>query len=57
MANIGEGKIVKEGEDLTIVTWGAMVQKSIEASQKSNQSVEIIDIRYLYPLDFDIISN
>ena len=57
LAEIGKGKVVKEGKDVTVVTWGAMVQKSIEASQRADCSVEIIDIRYLYPLDFDIISD
>ena len=46
---------MKEGTDVTIVAWGAMIQKSLEASQISDCSVEIIDIRYLFPLDFDLI--
>ena len=55
LANIGEGSVVKDGDDVTIVAWGAMVQKSIEAAQKTESSVEIIDIKYLFPLDFDLI--
>ena len=55
LAEIGKGRIVKEGTDVTIVAWGAMIQKSLEASQISDCSVEIIDIRYLFPLDFDLI--
>ena len=56
-SEIGKGAIAKEGVDLTIITWGAMVQKSIEASKKTNFSIEIIDIKYIYPLDFEIIKN
>ena len=55
LAEIGKGVIVNEGSDVTIVTWGAMVQKSIEAANMCEGSIEIIDIRYLYPLDFDLI--
>jgi 2-oxoisovalerate dehydrogenase E1 component len=51
----GMAAIVQEGIDLTIVTWGAMVQKSIEASQNTGISTEIIDIRTLNPLDIDTI--
>ncbi len=51
----GKARIVSEGNDLTIVTWGAMVQKSIEARKKTGASVEIIDIRTLNPLDMDTI--
>tara|TARA_Y100000768_G_scaffold145338_1_gene108397 strand:- start:3449 stop:5434 length:1986 start_codon:yes stop_codon:yes gene_type:complete len=57
LAEIGKGSIVKAGEDVTIVAWGAMIQKSIEASQQIDCSVEIIDIRYLFPLDFELIRN
>ena len=51
----GKAKIVQEGSNLTIVTWGALVQKSIEAVRNSQQSVEIIDIRTLNPLDMETI--
>ena len=53
--NFGKGKIVQNGSSLTIVTWGALVQKSIDASRQSGESVEIIDLRTLYPLDLDLI--
>ena len=47
-----------EGDELTVITWGAMVQKSIEAVQSleiQNDSVEVIDLRTLNPLDMDLI--
>lgn len=49
----GKARIVQEGTDLTIITWGAMVQKSIEAVQERDLvgQVEIIDLRTLNPLD------
>jgi pyruvate/2-oxoglutarate/acetoin dehydrogenase E1 component len=56
----GKGKIVLEGNELTIITWGAMVQKSIEATQVlglSNDVVEVIDLRTLNPIDLDLIES
>ena len=53
----GKACIVEEGEDVTIITWGAIVQKAIEASRNSEFSIEIIDIRTLNPLDMDTIIN
>ena len=53
--NFGKGNIVQKGNDLTIVTWGALVQKSIEASKQTNFNVEIVDLRTLNPLDLDLI--
>ena len=54
----GKGRKVMEGDELTVITWGAMVQKSMEAVQSleiSPGSVEVIDLRTLNPLDMDII--
>ena len=54
----GKGRKVMEGDELTVITWGAMVQKSMEAVQLleiSPGSVEVIDLRTLNPLDMDII--
>tara|TARA_B100001142_G_scaffold16876_1_gene15684 strand:- start:4614 stop:6605 length:1992 start_codon:yes stop_codon:yes gene_type:complete len=55
LLEFGQANIVQSGTDITIVTWGALVQKSIEAAKKTNISVEIIDLRTLNPLDFDTI--
>jgi len=58
MIPFGKAKIVRVGSDLTIVTWGALVQKSIEAAKKLEQdgfSVEVIDLRTLAPFDMDSI--
>jgi len=51
----GKAAIVNEGNDMTIVTWGALVQKTIEAARNTNISAEIIDLRTLNPLDMDTI--
>ena len=50
----GKARIVQKGSELTIVSWGAMVQKSIEAAKEVASKpgvIEIIDLRTLNPLD------
>jgi 2-oxoisovalerate dehydrogenase E1 component beta subunit len=49
---IGKARIALEGEDLTIVTWGAMVHTAQDAAkQLPDISVEIIDLRTVMPWD------
>jgi 2-oxoisovalerate dehydrogenase E1 component len=55
----GQAKIIKLGHHLTIVTYGALVQKSLLAAvqleKQHGVSVEIIDLRSLAPYDWDAI--
>jgi len=54
----GKSKIIQKGSELTIITWGAMVQSSIDAVNDldlDEEIVEIIDLRTLNPLDFSSI--
>ena len=56
---IGKGKIVREGSDVTLIAWGAMIsiaEKAAEQAEKQGISCEIIDLRTLYPIDRDIIA-
>lgn len=53
---IGKAEIVKEGSDLTIVTYGTMVYVSEAAAARANIDAEIIDIRSIMPLDVDTIT-
>lgn len=54
---LGEAKIVSEGDDLTIVTWGAMVHEANKALDllPEDISAELIDLRTIYPFDLDTI--
>ena len=56
---LGKARTVREGTDLTIVTYGAMVHKSTEAAdlleKEDGVKVEILDLRTLLPLDEDAI--
>ena len=57
---IGEGVILKEGEDVTIVSTGHLVWESLEASKKLDKigiSAEVINIHTIKPLDEKIILN
>ena len=55
---IGKAKVVREGRDLTIVTYGAMVWTALEAADKlaeEGASVEVVDLRTLLPLDRETV--
>jgi pyruvate/2-oxoglutarate/acetoin dehydrogenase E1 component len=56
---LGKARTHREGTDLTIVTYAAMVHKSLEAAEvlekEDGLSVEVIDLRTLLPLDEDAI--
>jgi 2-oxoisovalerate dehydrogenase E1 component beta subunit len=54
----GEARIAREGSDLTVVTWGAMVYTADEAAQQLDSdgvSVEVIDLRTIIPWDRDAV--
>jgi pyruvate dehydrogenase E1 component beta subunit len=56
---LGVANVVKEGKDITIITYGAMVHTSLQAATQLEQargiSVEVIDLRTLMPLDVDTL--
>jgi 2-oxoisovalerate dehydrogenase E1 component len=59
MIPFAKAKKVREGKDLTIITYGALVQRSLVAAKQADQegtSVEIIDLRSLVPYDWDAIA-
>jgi 2-oxoisovalerate dehydrogenase E1 component len=56
----GKAKIVKPGSDMTVITYGATVPRSLQAAQKiereHNIHVELIDLRTLNPYDWETIA-
>jgi 2-oxoisovalerate dehydrogenase E1 component len=51
----GVARTIQEGEALTIVTWGAMVERSEQAARETGASIEIIDLRTLSPWDKEAV--
>ena len=57
---IGKAKVVKEGTDITVVAWGAIVrevEKAMKLLENENISVELIDLRTVNPIDEETIIN
>ena len=55
---IGEAKVVKEGNDVTIASFGKIIKVALEAAaelEKNGVSVEIIDLRTVRPIDYEAI--
>lgn len=56
---LGKANVVKEGSDVTIITYGAMVHTSLKAAEEIEKArgakVEVIDLRTISPLDIDTI--
>jgi 2-oxoisovalerate dehydrogenase E1 component len=51
----GVAKIVQSGSDLTIVTWGAMVERCLRAAALTGASIEVIDLRTIVPWDRETV--
>ena len=57
---LGKARVVQEGSDVTVIAFGAMVrecQKAIEIAKEAGISVELIDLRSIYPIDRETIGN
>lgn len=56
----GKARTVREGKDVSIITYGAVVPRALQAAQRLERekgiSVEIIDLRSLSPYDFEAIA-
>lgn len=53
--DIGKARIVIEGDEMTMISWGAAVVQCLNAIEKSGRSVELIDLRTIDPMDTETI--
>ena len=55
---MGQAKVLNEGSDVTVVTWGAMVFQCLAAMDllPEDLSVELIDLRTIYPIDSETVA-
>jgi 2-oxoisovalerate dehydrogenase E1 component len=59
MIPFGRAKVVQQGSDLTVITYGATVNRAVQAARKTADdgiAVEILDLRSLSPVDWDAIA-
>jgi len=55
---LGKASLITQGTDVTLIAWGAMVRECYEAAaqaQKLGISCEIIDLRTIYPIDYETV--
>lgn len=52
----GKARVVQEGSDVTIVTWGNCLELAEEASKRTSARLEIIDLRSIVPCDYETIT-
>ena len=52
---LGKARVVREGKDITLVTWSRTLHAALEAAGKARQSVEVIDLRTLWPWDREAV--
>jgi 2-oxoisovalerate dehydrogenase E1 component len=59
MIPFGRGQLRREGDHVAVVTWGALVQRSLLAAQQAEKdqiSVAVLDLRTIVPYDWDAIA-
>src|SRR5260370_14974979 len=61
MVAIGQAKVIKEGTDLTVISYSRMAAVALDVAgrmeQENNLSVEVVDLRSLRPLDHETVIN
>jgi pyruvate dehydrogenase E1 component beta subunit len=57
-SEIGKARVLREGDDLTLVTWSAMVHEAVNAAEQVKAiglAIEVIDLRTLWPWDVEAV--
>jgi pyruvate dehydrogenase E1 component beta subunit len=52
---LGKARVVREGRDLTLVTWSRTVHAALEAAEQAKLSIEVIDLGTLWPWDRETV--
>lgn len=52
---IGQARVVCEGDEMTLVSWGATVHQCMQAIERTGRNIELIDLRTIYPFDMPTI--
>jgi 2-oxoisovalerate dehydrogenase E1 component beta subunit len=54
---IGKAEVVREGSELTIVTYGTLVHIAVAAAEATGVDIEVVDVRSIAPLDVETLAN
>jgi pyruvate/2-oxoglutarate/acetoin dehydrogenase E1 component len=52
---LGEARVVREGEEITVVAYGSSVALAVQAAEELGEDIEVLDLRTLQPLDEDAL--
>jgi pyruvate/2-oxoglutarate/acetoin dehydrogenase E1 component len=55
LVELGSAQIAREGEEMTVIAYGSAVHLALEAAEQLDESIEIVDLRTLCPLDTEAI--
>ena len=55
MVPLGEARVAREGEEMTVIAYGSAVELAERAAEELGESIEVIDLRSLVPLDAEAI--
>jgi pyruvate/2-oxoglutarate/acetoin dehydrogenase E1 component len=55
VVELGKARVAREGEEMTVITYGSGVHLALEAAEALDESIEVIDLRSLCPLDTEAI--
>ncbi|HLM31356.1 MAG TPA: alpha-ketoacid dehydrogenase subunit beta [Solirubrobacterales bacterium] len=55
VVELGSAHVAREGEEMTVIAYGSAVHFALEAAEQLDESIEVVDLRSLCPLDTDAI--
>lgn len=53
---LGKARVARAGEQVTVLTWGQMLRRCLEAAEEGPASLEVVDMRSLVPLDLETVT-